>query len=223
MLRHGFESRWEYNRKYAENNHCILRKNKGNKCSCGLRVMSPPFQGGNYEFESRQEYNTRCVRLAVMVGGLSLHLTKVIMGSNPIRITPTRIAQWSERDAYIVKVGGSSPSMSTTKYRCSLMVKTGSLYLLVDGSIPSFCTKHRHSVYVNALKNNKYVMYIIAIFEKRVKDLLQVPTTEKEVYDMFVEDANKFLELHKDEYLKTHVVKIPFITKNIVGMEVYKI
>ena len=66
-------------------------------------------------------------------------------------------------------------------------------------------------------------MYLIAKFEKKLKDLVQIPETEKEIYDMFNIDVNNFLELKKDEYHYGQIMRIPFITKDIVGVEIYKI
>lgn len=66
-------------------------------------------------------------------------------------------------------------------------------------------------------------MYLIAIFEKRVNDLIEVPETEKEVLDMFDEDIQNFLNIHKDEYHVGELMKIPFATEVMIGVEIFKI
>ena len=70
-------------------------------------------------------------------------------------------------------------------------------------------------------------MYLIAKFEKKVKDLLKIPInipeTEKEIYDIFNEDIKLFLFKHRDDYLPSEIMKICFQTTEKIGVEIYKI
>lgn len=72
-------------------------------------------------------------------------------------------------------------------------------------------------------------MYLIAIFEKRVKDLLETPNynpdgySEKEIMEMFADDVNKFMDNNKEVYHVGQLMKIPFATETMIGVEIYKV
>ncbi len=72
-------------------------------------------------------------------------------------------------------------------------------------------------------------MYLIAIFEKRVKDLLDTPDYSPDGYEettirnLFQDDVNKFIEDNKELYHVGQLMKIPFATETMIGIEIYKI
>ena len=65
-------------------------------------------------------------------------------------------------------------------------------------------------------------MYLIAIFEKKIKDLDIVPEEETAIYDMFADDIAMFLEEH-NEYYTGKTIKVPFRTSEMVGVELHKL
>ena len=69
-------------------------------------------------------------------------------------------------------------------------------------------------------------MYLIAKFEKKVKDLskvsVKIPESEKEISSLFEDDVLNFLSSHK-EFMKRNVMKIPFQTVDMIGVEIYLI
>jgi hypothetical protein len=66
-------------------------------------------------------------------------------------------------------------------------------------------------------------MYLVAIFEKRAKDLVIVPEDEKEIYTLFSDDINAFMERNKTVFTQGQLIKIPFHSYEKVGVEIYKI
>ncbi len=66
-------------------------------------------------------------------------------------------------------------------------------------------------------------MYLIAIFEKKVKDLIVIPEQEKEVYTLFSNDIENFMERNKTVFTQGQLIKVPFHTFEKVGVEIYKI